>query len=94
MSKKRNKAMCHATKRRLIEEYGYYCFICGRYDKNVQHHHIIPRYSGGSDGYENGSLTCDRDHKILHQFDYGTAPYTAYINIINNYKQQHKQPPN
>jgi len=83
----RNKAMCHATKVKLIEEYGYFCFICGRYDKEVQHHHCIPRYAGGSDNYENGSLICDQHHKHLHLYDYGTQEYTEIQNTINEYKQ-------
>ena len=87
MSKKRNKAMCHATKQRLIEEYGYYCFICGRYDKNVQHHHILWHSLGGSDNYENGSLLCDFCHVCLHGYEYTSKEVQQFNNLITKYKQ-------
>ncbi len=87
--KKRNKEMCKRIKRRLIKEYSYYCFICGRYDKEVQLHHVIPRYAGGKDDYSNSSLICDLHHKELHQYDYGTKEYSKTIEKIERYKKLH-----
>lgn len=89
MSKKRNKAMCHSTKQRLIEEYGTICMLCHKnFGKAITHHHIHPVYAGGGDNYDNGSLLCMRCQSVIHHYDYGTQDYTELTNKIKEYMRE------
>ena len=72
-----------ATKLELIEKHGKKCMLCGKeVEKHIQWHHIIPRYAGGDDSYENGSLLCCNCHLEVHDFMYGDEEYTIYTEKI------------
>lgn len=84
----RNRNECRKTKLELIENYGHVCFICGRdVGKAITHHHIIPCSKGGSDYYENGSLTCSCCHSEIHLFEYGSIEYTEFTKRLIKYKE-------
>lgn len=72
-----------ATKIELLQRNGTKCMICGNdVGKLIQWHHIVPRYAGGTDIYENGSLLCPLCHIELHYHEYGDEEYTRLTEII------------
>lgn len=72
-----------ATKYELLQKHGTKCMICGKdVGKHIQWHHIVPKYAGGRDTYENGSLLCPLCHAEVHDFMYGDEEYTKTIEII------------
>ena len=86
----RDKTKCHETKQFLIERYGTTCMLCHNdFGKKITHHHMKPRYSGGSDDVDNGSLLCERCQNRIHHYDYGTQEYSDLTNEIEDYKVNH-----
>ena len=72
-----------ATKLELLERNGRKCMLCGKdVGKRIQWHHIIPRYAGGDDSYENGCLLCANCHTEVHEFMYGDEQYTEFTQKI------------
>ena len=77
-----------AAKFELLQRNGTKCMLC-REDvgKRIQWHHIVPRYAGGLDTYENGGLLCPNCHTEVHEYMYGDEEYTNFTNkIISNKK--------
>lgn len=71
------------TKIDLIMNHGRVCMCCKKdVGELIQWHHIIPRYAGGDDSYENGSLLCPNCHVDLHLYLYGTKEYERITKII------------
>lgn len=72
-----------AAKLELLNKHGTKCMICGKdVGKKIQWHHIVPRYAGGYDTYENGSLLCPLCHVEIHFYEYGDEEYTRLTKII------------
>jgi hypothetical protein len=72
-----------AAKLELLQKHGTKCMLCGKdVGKHIQWHHLIPRYAGGLDTYENGSLLCCSCHLEVHDFMYEDKEYTDYTNKI------------
>lgn len=74
------------VKRLLIERNGTRCMLCRQDVKMaIQWHHAQPKYAKGDNSYNNGTLLCDRCHKHIHQFQFGTTQYTQLtIQILKN----------
>ena len=71
------------VKTQLVQKNGTICMLCGKdVGKHIQWHHLIPRYAGGDDSYENGSLLCCNCHLEVHDFMYGDEEYTIYTEKI------------
>lgn len=71
------------VKRELIQRNGTVCMYCGvDVGKKITWHHIIPKYAKGKDNYENGSLLCEKCHRLIHKYNYKTKEYTAMTNVI------------
>ena len=43
-----------------------FCVICGT-NKNLHHHHVIPKVSGGTDHQHNLITLCDKHHEMVHR---------------------------
>ena len=43
-----------------------FCVICGT-NKNLHHHHVIPKVSGGTDHQHNLITLCDNHHEMVHR---------------------------
>ena len=43
-----------------------FCVICGT-NKNLHHHHVIPKVSGGTDHQHNLITLCDKHHEMVHK---------------------------
>ena len=79
-----------AAKIELLHKHSTKCMICGRdVGKKIQWHHIVPRYAGGYDTYENGSLLCPDCHVEIHFNEYGDEEYTRLTSIILQNKRSH-----
>ena len=48
-----------------------FCVICGT-NKNIHHHHIIPKSRGGTDDHTNFISLCSEHHAMIHQLRPGT----------------------
>lgn len=67
----------------LLRRNGTKCMLCGKdLGKHIQWHHLVPRYAGGLDTYENGSLLCSNCHIEVHDFMYGDQEYTNFTKRI------------
>ena len=77
-----------ATKLMLLMNNGQKCMICRKdVGKRIQWHHIVPKYAGGDDSYENGSLLCCSCHTEVHEFMYGEEEYAKFTEkILENKK--------
>ena len=43
-----------------------FCVICGT-NKNLHHHHVIPKVTGGTDHQHNLITLCDKHHEMIHR---------------------------
>ena len=52
-------------KKECIEFYGEFCFMCGKYSKRLQIHHLS--YSNiGNESMSDLMALCSRCHKLIH----------------------------
>ena len=74
------------TRDSLIQNNGHYCMLCGKYDEDIQWHHILPRSLDGSNNYYNASLLCPSCHKLIHdcQKSNPTTFNSLTLKIIRN----------
>lgn len=77
-----------ATKLELLRRNGTKCMLCGKdVGKRIQWHHLVPKYAGGDDSYNNGSLLCPNCHTEIHEYLYGQEEYTNFTKQILSNKQ-------
>src|SRR3989338_4075531 len=63
---RKNKERHKLRRKRIIEQLGGRCVICG-FDTKVHLHHKIQRCQGGGDKLENLVLLCPNHHEMLHR---------------------------
>ena len=77
-----------AAKFELLQRNGTKCMLCGKdVGKRIQWHHIIPRYAGGPDTYENSAALCPNCHTEVHEYMYGDEEYTKFTEKMLENKQ-------
>jgi hypothetical protein len=54
---------CSKTKKMFIEDFGKRCWLCRKFDNQIELDHIIPLWAGGSNYHENLQLLCIDCHK-------------------------------
>ncbi len=67
-SNNKNKERHKLRRKRLVEELGGKCVICG-FDKNLHLHHKIPLSEGGTNKPENLVPLCPNHHVAIHRSD-------------------------
>jgi 5-methylcytosine-specific restriction endonuclease McrA len=64
-SKKDRTRITEAAYKRMIEEFGEYCLLCGYVP--IEAHHIVFRSQMGSGGWRNLAPLCKRCHQETHK---------------------------
>lgn len=86
---KREEFVCtNAWKRRLVEQFGNTCCVCG-YSRIVEAHHIVPQIEGGKHTPDNGILLCPNHHAEAHAgFLTEEKMKTATLTVKNRASQE------
>ena len=69
-----------STKRKLEIIWNHQCAICGNIDF-LEFHHLIPKYQGGTDDYDNLILLCACCHAKIHNRAYSPERYKQSTSI-------------
>mgnify|MGYP000859108732 CR=1 FL=1 len=58
-----------------------FCVICGT-NKDLQHHHIIPKSQGGDDHQHNFLTLCWEHHKFIHDIRRTRTDGESFSNLV------------
>ena len=83
MSRKKQRIVDRSIKYMMICMAGTRCMCCGEdVGSKITWHHLKPRYAGGKDTLENASLLCEKCHRQIHKYQWGTVDYKRITKII------------
>lgn len=66
-SRKNKRKILKNRKKMVRRRQGYLCAKCGKYDEDLEVHHVIFKSQGGDDSPENLEVLCHKCHLALHR---------------------------
>ena len=83
MSRKNKRSVNKSVKYAMISIAGTRCMYCDEdVGSKITWHHLKPRYAGGTDSLENASLLCEKCHRHIHKYQWGSVDYKRITKVI------------